>query len=129
MRRDSVINEEVSKIEPVPIVKAALEETKIEIAKPGIVTEETNKQNIIENDLGMRAEALYDYQAGNTLINKDKNATLTLIFFFLADDTEISFDPGDIICHIDQIDQGWWQGLSPNGTFGLFPANYVELLP
>jgi len=52
-----------------------------------------------------------------------------LIFSGLADDTEISFDPGDIICHIDKIDQGWWQGLSPDGTFGLFPANYVQLLP
>nr|XP_024216514.1 drebrin-like protein isoform X2 [Halyomorpha halys] len=60
------------------------------------------------NDLGLRAEALYDYQA--------------------ADETEISFDPGDIITHIDQIDTGWWQGLAPDGTFGLFPANYVQLL-
>lgn len=60
------------------------------------------------NDVGLRAEALYDYQA--------------------ADETEISFDPGDIITHIDQIDTGWWQGLAPDGTFGLFPANYVQLL-
>ncbi|XP_050533703.1 drebrin-like protein B isoform X2 [Daktulosphaira vitifoliae] len=82
----------------------------IEIAKPGIVeenSEDKNSHDKIEN-FGLRAEALYDYQA--------------------ADDTEISFDPGDIICHIDQIDQGWWQGLAPNGTFGLFPANYVQLL-
>jgi hypothetical protein len=49
-------------------------------------------------------------------------------FFFTADATEITFDPGDIITHIDQIDEGWWQGLGPDGTFGLFPANYVELL-
>lgn len=57
---------------------------------------------------GLRAKALYDYQA--------------------ADDTEISFDPDDIITHIEQIDAGWWQGLAPNGAYGLFPANYVELL-
>lgn len=59
-------------------------------------------------DLGLQARALYDYQA--------------------ADATEITFDPGDVITHIDQIDEGWWQGLGPDGTFGLFPANYVELL-
>nr|CAD7442271.1 unnamed protein product [Timema bartmani] len=46
----------------------------------------------------------------------------------LADSTEITFDPGDVITHIDQIDEGWWQGLGPDGTYGLFPANYVELL-
>lgn len=59
-------------------------------------------------DLGMRARALYDYQA--------------------ADETEITFDPGDVITHIDQIDEGWWQGLGPDGTYGLFPANYVEII-
>lgn len=57
---------------------------------------------------GMTARALYDYQA--------------------ADDTEITFDPGDIITHIDTIDEGWWQGLAPDGTYGLFPANYVEVI-
>lgn len=44
------------------------------------------------------------------------------------DESEITFDPGDIITHIDQIDEGWWQGLGPDGTYGLFPANYVELI-
>lgn len=60
------------------------------------------------NNEGMRARALYDYQA--------------------ADNTEITFDPGDIITHIDAIDEGWWQGLGPDGTYGLFPANYVEVI-
>ncbi|KAK4877053.1 hypothetical protein RN001_009559 [Aquatica leii] len=57
---------------------------------------------------GLQARALYDYQA--------------------ADDTEITFDPGDIITNIDQVDEGWWQGLGPDGAYGLFPANYVELI-
>ena len=45
-----------------------------------------------------------------------------------ADETEISFDPGQIITHIDQIDPGWWQGLGPDGNYGLFPANYVDII-
>jgi len=57
---------------------------------------------------GVCAVALYDYQA--------------------SDETEISFDPGQIISHIDQIDPGWWQGLGPHGNYGLFPANYVEII-
>lgn len=57
---------------------------------------------------GLMARALYDYQA--------------------ADETEISFNPDDVITNVDQIDEGWWQGLAPDGTYGLFPANYVELL-
>lgn len=70
--------------------------------------DENEVTGLSSQDLGLQARALYDYQA--------------------ADATEITFDPGDIITHIDQIDEGWWQGLGPDGTFGLFPANYVELL-
>ncbi|KAL0979413.1 hypothetical protein UPYG_G00184760 [Umbra pygmaea] len=59
-------------------------------------------------DRGVCARALYDYQA--------------------ADDTEISFDPDDIITGIEMIDEGWWRGYGPGGHFGMFPANYVELV-
>ncbi|KAM9858057.1 drebrin-like b isoform 2-T2 [Aulostomus maculatus] len=59
-------------------------------------------------DRGICARALYDYQA--------------------ADDTEISFDPDEIITGIEMIDEGWWRGYGPDGHFGMFPANYVELI-
>ncbi|KAM9476306.1 drebrin-like b isoform 2-T2 [Clarias gariepinus] len=59
-------------------------------------------------DHGQCARALYDYQA--------------------ADDTEISFDPDDIITGIEEIDEGWWRGFAPDGHFGMFPSNYVELI-
>lgn len=62
----------------------------------------------LDEDRGLCARALYDYQA--------------------ADDTEISFDPDDLITHIEQIDEGWWRGYGPSGHYGMFPANYVELL-
>lgn len=58
-------------------------------------------------DTGIKATALYDYQA--------------------ADDDEISFDPDDIITHIEMIDEGWWRGMCKN-RHGLFPANYVQLI-
>lgn len=45
-----------------------------------------------------------------------------------ADDTEISFDPDEIITGIEMIDEGWWRGYGPDGHFGMFPANYVELM-
>merc|ERR1712083_377358 len=56
---------------------------------------------------GVSAIALYDYQAD-------------------AED-EISFDPNDIITIIEMVDEGWWIG-ECHGRFGLFPANYVELM-
>lgn len=100
------------------------QESKTTNPQPESEQKAENKEQVAENELynqldgpylyfdpnneGMKARALYDYQA--------------------ADDTEITFDPGDIITHIDAIDEGWWQGLGPDGTYGLFPANYVEVI-
>ncbi|XP_063167474.1 drebrin-like protein isoform X3 [Candoia aspera] len=69
---------------------------------------ETYQQNLNLEGKGICARALYDYQA--------------------ADDTEISFDPENIITNIEMIDEGWWRGYDPDGHFGMFPANYVELI-
>ena len=85
-----------------------------DITSSAIVSEETTKNDNAGDkvnsgssaEYGLCAMALYDYQA--------------------ADETEISFDPGQLITHIDEIDPGWWQGLGPDGNYGLFPANYVE---
>uniref|UniRef100_A0AAQ5WXX3 Drebrin-like b n=1 Tax=Amphiprion ocellaris TaxID=80972 RepID=A0AAQ5WXX3_AMPOC len=80
--------------------------------QPGIApVEESNTYEVPADetsDRGICARALYDYQA--------------------ADDTEISFDPDDIITGIEMIDEGWWRGYGPDGHFGMFPANYVELM-
>ncbi|XP_061762706.1 drebrin-like b isoform X1 [Nerophis ophidion] len=72
---------------------------------------EENNSEVTANESSEKsisARALYDYQA--------------------ADDTEISFDPDDIITGIEMIDEGWWRGYGPDGNFGMFPANYVELV-
>ncbi|KAM4616423.1 drebrin-like b isoform 3-T3 [Polymixia lowei] len=77
--------------------------------EPPQVEEDTPEATAEEtSDRGICARALYDYQA--------------------ADDTEISFDPDDVITGIEMIDEGWWRGYDPNGHFGMFPANYVELM-
>ncbi|XP_052741852.1 drebrin-like protein isoform X2 [Bicyclus anynana] len=83
--------------------------TTLDDVSPEGMEEEGTIYEDLDDDPGLTARALYDYQA--------------------ADESEITFDPGDIITHIEQIDAGWWQGLGPHGVFGLFPANYVELLP
>lgn len=45
-----------------------------------------------------------------------------------ADDTEITFDPDDVLTNVEQIDEGWWMGTAPDGSRGMFPANYVEVM-
>lgn len=89
-------------------IQIAPVETVEEVAPPQEYFDPNATIDLTDEDNMIRARALYDYQA--------------------ADESEISFDPGDVITHIDQIDEGWWQGLAPDGTYGLFPANYVELM-
>ncbi|XP_065202044.1 drebrin-like protein [Planococcus citri] len=103
---NNVISNNVESVESKTevISKINPEENDIEVAEQN---GEIYHDELLDSDL--KAQALYDYQA--------------------ADETEISFDPGDIISHIERIDPGWWQGLAPNGSYGLFPANYVQLLP
>lgn len=75
---------------------------------------EDEEQMISENGQEVSAErqlcvrALYDYQA--------------------EDESEISFEPGDIIKDVETVDKAWWRGWSKDGRQGLFPANYVETI-
>lgn len=101
--------------EPVPAqidaVKEKEPEKTLDIVEPQTMNTVVATEHVPEplpDDGGLKARALFDYQA--------------------ADESEITFDPGDLIKHIDQIDEGWWQGLGPDGNYGLFPANYVELI-
>ncbi|XP_051894573.1 LIM and SH3 domain protein 1 [Pristis pectinata] len=56
---------------------------------------------------GKRFRAVYDYSA--------------------ADDDEISFQDGDLIIDVQQIDEGWMYGtVERTGDTGMLPANYVE---
>ncbi|XP_051970983.1 drebrin-like protein B isoform X2 [Xyrauchen texanus] len=73
-----------------------------------IQTELVNENGESSPDRLLRVRALYDYQA--------------------EDETEISFEPGDIISDVETIDKAWWRGSSKDGRQGLFPANYVETI-
>eukprot|EP00051_Salpingoeca_urceolata_P000486 m.34335 g.34335 ORF g.34335 m.34335 type:complete len:553 (-) comp10695_c1_seq1:168-1826(-) len=58
---------------------------------------------------GRPVRALYDYQA--------------------EEPEEISFVVGDIVVQLeDEDEQGWCKGVHPDGTVGLYPASYVELV-
>ncbi|KAK6492358.1 drebrin-like protein B, partial [Huso huso] len=66
------------------------------------------KEHSKEPEREMSVRALYDYQA--------------------EDDSELSFEPGDIISAVEMVDQEWWRGCSEDGRQGLFPSSYVETL-
>ncbi|GAA48411.1 hypothetical protein CRM22_003390 [Opisthorchis felineus] len=51
-------------------------------------------------------------------------------FDFAAEDSEeLSFHRGDVIEVTGHENENWWRGRLPGGQTGLFPSNYVDLLP
>ncbi|KAK1176624.1 drebrin-like protein [Acipenser oxyrinchus oxyrinchus] len=66
------------------------------------------KEHPKEPEREMSVQALCHYQAEN--------------------DTELSFEPGDIISAVEVVDQGSWRGCSEDGRQGLFPSSHVETL-
>ncbi|XP_022665288.1 drebrin-like protein B isoform X2 [Varroa destructor] len=119
------LEEPPSKI-PDPLVDAMLEQGLLK-APPESLT----SQNTISADppYTSKTDSAHPDNPGQSNVPIDKGQCARALFDYeAADDTEISFDPNDIITNIDQIDEGWWQGVAPDGTFGLFPANYVELI-
>ncbi|GJQ87012.1 hypothetical protein Trydic_g12594 [Trypoxylus dichotomus] len=102
---DEIQHQKESKIIKNDIFEEGAKATIIETSPAEETTEDYSQEDEIV-DTGLSAVALYDYLAS-------------------ADD-EISFDPGDVITHIEMIDQGWWRGMCKS-CYGLFPANYVQL--
>ncbi|KAI5846156.1 hypothetical protein BZA05DRAFT_357600 [Tricharina praecox] len=58
---------------------------------------------------GQRAVVLYDYAAD--------------------EENEINLIEGQVVTDIDMVDDDWWRGTNALGQEGLFPSNYVELMP
>ncbi|KAF8716623.1 hypothetical protein AX14_012277, partial [Amanita brunnescens Koide BX004] len=55
-------------------------------------------------------------------------AAVALYGFDPNEDNELSFVEGDLIEHIYKVNGNWLGGFGPGGTWGLFPANHVQLI-
>uniref|UniRef100_A0A4W4H447 Drebrin-like a n=1 Tax=Electrophorus electricus TaxID=8005 RepID=A0A4W4H447_ELEEL len=91
----------------------------------------SSNQHFFENFKPVYYDVVEDYQIPVTdeVAGSEENICARALYDYQAcDDTEITFDPDDIISGIEMIDDGWWRGYGPDGHYGMFPANYVELL-
>lgn len=107
--------------------EAAAEENLYEAPHPTWTgTDEDLYEDVIQQDISTAGDGDVD-MSGQTISGQTTRAR-ALYDYQAVDDTEITFDPDDIISGIEMVDEGWWRGYGPNGKFGMFPANYVELL-
>lgn len=77
--------------------------------EPAVTDHETARGASYAAAAGKRAIAQYDYKK--------------------AEENELELREGEEISNIDMVDEDWWMGENSGGEVGLFPANYVELLP
>ncbi|CAG8629815.1 7597_t:CDS:10, partial [Ambispora leptoticha] len=75
------------------------------------------EQQQLEQELAQTAELAAD------------TADLVAADAIIDEKNEMSLVEGEVITNIVQLDDGWWEGVSEDGSKrGLFPANYVELI-
>ncbi|KAI8098807.1 uncharacterized protein BX664DRAFT_319644 [Halteromyces radiatus] len=56
-------------------------------------------------------------------------SAVVLFGYDAGESNEMTLVEGEVVTEIDQVDDGWWFGISEDGKKqGLFPANYVQLL-
>ncbi|KAL1931216.1 hypothetical protein VTP01DRAFT_10353 [Rhizomucor pusillus] len=56
-------------------------------------------------------------------------SAVVLFGYDAAEANEMTLVEGEVIVQIDQVDEGWWFGVSEDGKKeGLFPSNYVQVL-
>jgi len=59
---------------------------------------------------------------------EDASTTVTALHNHQASEAgELEFRKGDVITVLRKDDSGWWEGRTPDGKKGIFPANYVRL--
>lgn len=81
-----------------------------------------------EEDSGAENEGL-EFTENGTEVSPERQMCVRALYDYQAEDeSEISFEPGDIISEVETVDKAWWRGCSKDGHQGLFPANYVETI-
>lgn len=56
-------------------------------------------------------------------------SAVVLFAYDASESNEMTLFEGEVVHQIDQVDEGWWFGVSEDGKKqGLFPANYVQIL-
>ncbi|KAJ2516235.1 actin binding protein [Coemansia sp. RSA 1939] len=67
-------------------------------------------------------------QAPPPAMDEGENQAVAVYDYDAAEDGELSFRDGERITHVEFPSNEWWEGVNQRGEYGLFPANYVELV-
>ncbi|KAJ8654646.1 hypothetical protein O0I10_009697 [Lichtheimia ornata] len=82
------------------------------------------------DDTADRAVHAATAAAGSAVGHPSNGLSAVVLFGYAAgEENEMTLNEGEVVVQIDQVDEGWWFGMSEDGKRqGLFPANYVQVL-
>ncbi|KAI7876445.1 hypothetical protein K492DRAFT_210329 [Lichtheimia hyalospora FSU 10163] len=82
------------------------------------------------DDTADRAVHAATAAAGSAVGHPSNGISAVVLFGYAAgEENEMTLNEGEVVVQIDQVDEGWWYGMSEDGKRqGLFPANYVQVL-
>uniref|UniRef100_A0A3Q3LV04 Si:dkey-40c11.2 n=1 Tax=Mastacembelus armatus TaxID=205130 RepID=A0A3Q3LV04_9TELE len=120
------------------------EEVEVGLKQEGVPEDEEEKEDGEENNQSEASQATAEPNTlleeekeeeeesavtGSPLVLAERQMCVRALYDYQAEDeSEISFEPGDIITDVETVDKAWWRGWSKDGRQGLFPANYVETI-
>ncbi|CAO3642663.1 unnamed protein product [Cunninghamella echinulata] len=107
--------------------KAAEEQRKAAEEQQRLLEEQQRKAEL---ETLQREEQEKQQQQQTTATPSSRGVSAVVLFSYDAGEAnEMALIEGEVIVEIDQVDEGWWYGISEDGKKqGLFPANYVEVL-
>ncbi|CAM0135510.1 actin binding protein [Umbelopsis sp. WA50703] len=134
LERQRLEEEEIARQHQAEQQRLAEEET--ESARKQQEEDERQREEQVQLEAELDASAQHAAQtaehAADEAVQHQQDGGLSAVVLFAydaAEDNEMSMAEGEVIHNIEQLDEGWWSGVSEDGTrSGLFPSNYVQLL-
>uniref|UniRef100_H3DDB8 SH3 domain-containing protein n=1 Tax=Tetraodon nigroviridis TaxID=99883 RepID=H3DDB8_TETNG len=120
------VESEVQEQEPEGEMKRSLSPSDAEPSSPEPTACRDRRITAEEEDEGLEQEEISEN--GQEVLAEPEMCVRALYDYQAEDESEISFEPGDIIRDVETVDKAWWRGRSKDGRQGLFPANYVEAI-
>ncbi|KAF7664302.1 hypothetical protein LDENG_00181990 [Lucifuga dentata] len=107
-------------------IERSLSPSDTELSSPELAVSYDLHGTVEEDDVAEEEEEVSEN--GQEVIPEQQMCVRALYDYQAEDESEISFEPGDIIKDVETVDKAWWRGWNKDGRQGLFPANYVETI-
>ena len=81
-----------------------------------------------ENFVKVKGDTKDDENGQDVQLRKGKQRCRVLFSYRPTHDDELELKLNEQLDFIGEVEDGWWKGRSADGSVGVFPSNFVELI-